>query len=161
MRPDMKALLLGRLVFTDPQVALDDARFERVISGFGGHYLVTPTSPDSFTFQRGEGFDKFERWDAFAYVDQGHVTRLRDPDRQSGDGNIIMLPRFTGLQFSLNMRVFLVFWAFAFAVAWFFLHGDPMFWGIGFLALYGLYVSLIISSLKKKMARWTERKSWN
>jgi hypothetical protein len=72
-----------------------------------------------------------------------------------------MLPRYTGVRFALNMRVFLVFWAFAFAAAWFFLRGDPLFWCIGYLVLYGLYTALIVASLRKKMARWTERKSWN
>lgn len=164
MSLDLGRLFIGTLDYREPFAALDDVRFERILRGFGGHYVVHPTSHTSFSFERGEGFDTFEKWDAFAYVDGGTVTRLRDQAEVQSDpaSNIAILPPpWSGLRFSLNVRVVLIFWALALIIARSFTGGDWLFWLIGFLVLYGAHVALIRRSLRKKLARWLARESWN
>jgi hypothetical protein len=159
---DLPRLLIGTLVYDEPMAALDDMRFERVLRGFAGHYVVHPLSQTHFAFERGEGFDRFERWDAFAYVDGGLVQRLRQerPLEIEGEGNIAILPPpWAVLRFSLNIRVVLIFWALALIIARSFIGGDWLFWGIGFLALYGAHVGLIRQSLRAKLKRWVARET--
>ena len=164
MALDLSRLFIGTLDYTIPFAALDDVRFERILRGFGSHYVVHPTSQSSFTFARGEGFDKFEKWDAFAYVDGGTVTRLREQAELEADpgSNIAILPPpWSGLRLPLNVRVVLLFWALALIIARSFTGGDWLFWLIGFLTLYGAHVALIRRSLKKKLGQWLARESWN
>jgi len=159
---NLPRLFVGTLIYDEPSAVLDDMRFERIMRGFSSHYVVRPVSQRQFVFERGEGFDRFERWDAFAYVDGGTVTRLREHREIDieGQGNIVLLPPpWTALRFHLNIRVVLIFWAFALIIARSFLGGDWLFWGIGFLALYGAHVGLIRRSLRKKLAVWISRGS--
>ncbi len=161
MALDLARLFTGTLVYDEPMSALDDARFERIISGFGGHYLVTPRSNVSFSFERGEGFDRFGRWDAFAYVDSGDVTRLRGAAVEIEPGVSLLPPAWNALRLTLNVRVILIFWAAALIVGWWFSGGDWLFWLIGFLALYGAQVWLIRRSVRAKLRQWLVRESWN
>jgi hypothetical protein len=157
---DLPRLFIGTLIYNEPMAALDDLRFERILRGFAGHYLVHPLSQTQFAFERGEGFDRFERWDAFAYVDGGTVTRLRgvEPVRIEASGNIRHFPApWTALRFELNIRVLLIFWAFTLIIARSFVGGDWLFWGLGFLALYGAHIALIRRSLGAKLKRWVAR----
>ncbi len=156
MPVDLPRLLIGTLIYEEPIAALDDRRFDRIVRGFASHYVVHPLSQLQFAFERGEGFDRFERWDAFAYVDGGTVQRLRvhraDPQEE---GRIVNLPPpWTALRFELNIRVVLIFWALALIIARSFLGGDWLFWGIGFLVLYGLHIALIRRSLRAKLRKW-------
>lgn len=164
MTLDLGRLFIGTLDYTLPMAALDDARFERILHGFGSHYVVNPHSYTSFAFERGEGFDKFEKWDAFAYVDGGTVTRLREErevEATPGSNIAILPPPWSALRFTLNIRVVLIFWALALIIARSFTGGDWLFWLIGFLTLYGAHVALIRRSLKKKLGRWLAREGWN
>ena len=158
---DLPRLFIGTLIYDEPMAALDDMRFERVRRGFAGHYVVRPLSKVQFMFERGEGFDRFERWDAFAYVDGGVVMRLQQArPEMPGEGNIVLLPPpWTALRFSLNIRVVLIFWALTLIIARSFLGGDWLFWGVGFLAIYGAHVALIRRSLRKKLKRWAARET--
>ncbi|MFM7028684.1 MAG: hypothetical protein ACKOXK_08430 [Chakrabartia sp.] len=163
MALDLARLLIGTLIYNEPMAALDDMRFERVLRGFASHYVVHPVSQLQFAFERGEGFDRFERWDAFAYVDGGTVMRLRQalPEDEGGEASgVVRLPRpWIALRFELNIRVVLIFWALALIVARSFVGGDWMFWGLGFLVLYGGHIALIRRSLKKKLRRWVARET--
>lgn len=157
---NLPRLFIGNLVYDERLAALDDVRFERILRGFAAHYVVHPLSQSQFAFARGEGFDRFERWDAFAYVDGGSVTRLRRSEAVDldGAGNVTLLPPpWTALRLDLNIRVVIIFWAFALIIARSFLGGDWLFWGIGFLALYGAHVALIRRSLRKKLGKWVAR----
>jgi hypothetical protein len=132
MALDLSRLFIGTLDYTIPFAALDDVRFERILRGFGSHYVVHPTSQSSFTFARGEGFDKFEKWDAFAYVDGGTLTRLREQievEADPGSNIAILPPPWSGLRLTLNVRVVLIFWALGL--------NAPVLWGVvmAFLSL--------------------------
>jgi hypothetical protein len=163
MPVNLPRLFLGTLAYDEPVAALDDARFERVIDGFAGHYLVTPLSNVEFRFERSEGFDRFGRWDAFAYVDGGSVMRLRDRTPIEGaDAKVAVLPPpWFALHFTLSVRVILIFWAAGLALGWFFLGGAWIFWLFGFFGLYGLHIALIRASLRRKLAVWLAREGWN
>ncbi len=164
MRPDLRQLARGRLVYDEPIAALDDIRFERILRGFADHYDVSSHSGSLFSFDRGEGYPRFERFDAFAYVDAGTVERLRNLAMADAvvDGNLVMMPpRFSAVRFSFNIRVITIFWAFALFAGWALLRGDLLFWGIGFLALYGLHIGLVAASLRRKLKRWLAKESWN
>ena len=163
MTPNIGQLFLGTLAYDEPVAALYDARFERVINGFAGHYLVIPLSNVEFRFERGEGFDRFDRWDAFAYVDGGSVIRLRSRTvMEDADAKVAVLPPpWSALRFTLSVRVILIFWAAALLLGWFFLGGAWIFWLFGFFGLYGLHIALIRASLRRKLARWLAREGWN
>jgi hypothetical protein len=124
---------------------------------------VTSESGSAFSFERGEGYHRFERLDAFAYVDRGRVERLAGPTMVpiTGDNVIMMPPRFSAVRFTLHMRVIIAFCAFATFSGWMLIGGDALFWGIGFLALCALQVTLTVRSLKQKLARWMAPGSWN
>ena len=159
---DLPRLLIGTLIYEEPLAALDDVRFERILRGFASHYVVHPLSHLQFAFERGEGFDRFERLDAFAYVDGGTVQRLRvrPVEDWSAEGQVVTLPPpWTALRFELNIRVVLIFWALALIIARSFLGGDWLFWGLGFVALYGLHIALIRRSLRAKLKRWVVRET--
>jgi hypothetical protein len=163
VRPDLLQLFLGRLVYEEPVAALDDVRFERIIRGFGSHYQVTSASNTKFSFERGEGYHRFERLDAFAYVDLGSVERLGVKGiAPLPDGNVIMMPpRFSSVRFTLQMRVIVAFWAFLFFSGWILIGGDALFWGIGFLIAYAVQAAMTVRSLRAKLTRWLARGSWN
>ena len=157
---DLPRLLFGTLIYEEPMAALDDGRFERIVSGFASHYVIHPMSQFQFAFERGEGFDRFERWDAFAYVDGGTVQRLRGVEEVQVEttGNIRRFPApWAALRFELNIRVVLIFWALALIIARSFVGGDWLFWGIGFAALYGMHIALIRRSLRAKLKKWVAR----
>ena len=157
---DLPRLLVGTLIYQEPMAALDDMRFERILRGFSSHYVVHALSQWQFAFERGEGFDRFERLDAFAYVDGGTVQRLRAAplEEWTAAGQVVQLPPpWTALRFELNIRVVLIFWALAFLIARSFIGGDWLFWGLGFVSLYGLHIALIRRSLRAKLKRWVVR----
>lgn len=159
---DLPRLLIGTLIYEEPMAALDDMRFERILRGFASHYVVHPLTQLQFAFERGEGFDRFERLDAFAYVDGGTVQRLRvrPVEDWSAEGQVVTLPPpWTALRFELNIRVVLIFWALALIIARSFIGGDWLFWGLGFVALYGLHIALIRRSLRAKLRKWVVRET--
>ena len=164
MRPHLGQLALGRLVYEAPLAAIDDVRFERIMRGFASHYEITSHSGTAFSFARGEGYHRFERFDAFGYVDGGMVERIsaHQSNENTFDGVVVMMPpRFSILRFTLNMRVIIAFWAFTLFCGWALLRGDLLFWGIGFLAVYALYIALVAASLRRKLALWLARERWN
>ncbi len=158
------ALFAGNLVYDEAWAALDDVRFDRIVAGFAQHYNVAQESGSSFSFARGEGYLRLDRWDAFGYVDGGKVTRVRSAPAQSplGDGNVIMMPpRYGLLRFELGIRVVLTFWAFALGIGYLSAGGDWLWWLIAFIAAYGVTIALIRRSLTKKLKLWLARESWN
>lgn len=168
MAVELGALFAGRLVFRAPAEALDDVRFERILAGFSEHYEVEALSPDSFSFARGEGLPRFERLDAFAYVDRGTVSRLRARGKAGGpadgpsDGKVVPLaPVWSGLAFDLHMRVAFAFLAFAMIAGWLLAGGDPFLWGAGYVGAAALTVALVQFSIARKLRRWLARESWN
>lgn len=164
MRPDLQQLALGRLVYEAPMTSIDDVRFERIIRGFAGHYEITSHNGSVFTFARGEGYHRFERFDAFGYVDGGMVERISalGSNESEFEGAVVMMPpRFSALRFTLNMRVIVAFWAFTLFCGWALLRGEIFFWGIGFLGVYAVHIALVAASLRRKLALWLARESWN
>ncbi|MBB5687091.1 hypothetical protein [Sphingobium boeckii] len=160
---DWRRLADGTLVYEKPFAALDGERFERIARGFGEHYDTQWLSPDSFSFARGEGYTRLERWDAFGYVDGGTVERLRNEELPALGDNIAVLPAgWKAIRFALNMRVILIFWAFLLLMARLFTgEGHVALWLGGFILIYALHVMLIMRSLDGKLATWMARKSWN
>jgi hypothetical protein len=156
--------MLGRLVYVEPSPALDDIRFERIVRGFAQHYDVTSHSARSFSFARGEGYLRLDRWDAFGYVDGGHVERLTDnfPEDQEPVGDVVMMPpRFNALRFSFNLRVALAFWVFVLLCGWLLIGGDWMWWLIGLVIAYGMTISVVRRSVRAKLETWLVRASWD
>jgi len=162
---DWRRLADGMLVYDTPFAALDGERFERIARGFGHHYLVEWANPDGFSFERGEGYTKLQRWDAFGYVDSGTVERLRNPQVALADqgSNVVVLPSgWKAIRFALNIRVILIFWAFLLGALWLFTGvGHPAAWLAGFGLVYAVHVRLIMRSLDRKLAAWMARASWN
>ncbi|AHE52924.1 hypothetical protein [Sphingomonas sanxanigenens] len=169
-RIDWLRLTLGVVNWELGWPALDDARFERILAGFASHYVVTRTSSDAFAFERGEGFDKFRRFDAFAYVDSGRVSRRRNAavaldDAETPEGARVMAfpAGWRSIQFELNIRVLLIFWAAALiALKLLLAPGSNWLWWLGgFVAVYAVYVQLAMRSLRQKLQDWLRRESWN
>lgn len=168
-RLDWTRLPLGILAWELEWPALDDVRFERVVSGFQEHYVVTRTAPDSFDFERGEGFDRFGRLDAFTYVDSGQVRRIRAApialdQGVGGSASVTAFPAgWRSIAFRLNIRVLLIFWAVALIAARFLLapSSNWIWWLAAFVLVYAGYVSLAMRSLRLKLANWMRRESWN
>jgi hypothetical protein len=161
---DVGQLLIGKLIYEEPFSALDDVRFERVIRGFAQHYDVTTHNASDFSFARGEGYLQISRGDAFGYVDSGRVERLSNaaPPMEAIGGNVVLMPpRYHGLRFTLNIRVLLVYWAFALLVGWLFFGGEWIFWLAGFFVAAAASVALIRRSLRAKLSTWLARESWN
>jgi hypothetical protein len=164
MSIDLGQILLGKLNYAIPVPALDDARFDRIRWGFGQHYLLPLTSPNMFSFERGEGFLSFERFDPFAAIDKGEVTRLKTESRdplESGDNVFAFRPLYGALYFSLNIRVILALWLMLFIISSFIVGGDWLYWIFGFFTVYGLHIALVRRSLKAKIGEWLARESWN
>jgi hypothetical protein len=164
MAIDLGQLFAGRLVYDAPVAALDDVRFERIVRGFGQHYEVTSQSASKFYFERGEGYINIGRFDAFGFVDHGSVERLRElpPEIEGVGGNVILMPkRYAGLRFMLHIRVIMTLWAFVMLSGWIFIRGDWMWWLIGFIAVVTGTIVLIQRSLRRKLADWLARESWN
>lgn|GEM_PF-1425059 len=168
-RIDWTRLPLGQIAWELEWPALDDVRFERVVDGFATHYAVTRRSTDIFDFERGEGFDRFGRLDAFAYVDSGRVQRLRAAPVElaalaGAGGSITAFPAgWRALAFTLNIRVALIFWAVALVATklifapW----SSWAWWLLGFAFVYAVYVRLAMRSLRAKLETWLRRDSWN
>ena len=162
---DWRRLADGMLVYDTPFAALDGERFERIGRGFGHHYVTEWETPDRFSFERGEGYTRLQRWDAFGYVDRGTVERLKRDERGLPDfgSNVIVLPAgWKAIRFALNMRVILIFWAFLLGAAamitgW----GHWLMWIAGFAGIYAAHVVLVMRSLDRKLAAWMARESWN
>jgi hypothetical protein len=162
---DLAQVFLGRLVFSLPTPAMDDVRFERVLRGFGAHYLISETSGSRFAFERGEGFVKFDRFDPFAAIDRGEVERLRTARgvHEGGEGSNIVAfaPRFAALHFRLSVQVMYAVWLLLAIFGFLGAGGDPLYWLIGFLGVYGGNIALVRISLKRKLSLWLTRESWN
>lgn len=164
MAIEFGALFAGNLVYDEAWAALDDVRFDRIVAGFAQHYNVAHDGQASFSFARGEGYLRLDRWDAFGYVDGGKVTRVRSAPAQSplADGNVILMPpRYGLLRFELGIRVVLAFWAFALGIGYLSAGGDWLWWLIAFIAAYSVTIALIRRSLSKKLKLWLARESWN
>jgi hypothetical protein len=164
MAVDFGALVRGRLIYEEEWAALDDVRFDRVASGFSQHYLVTRETPSRFTFSRGEGYLKLERWDAFGYVDGGMVERLRDgPERPEPlrENVLPFQPLYARLRFDFRIHAVLIWWLGGLLFGAMAVGGDWLFWGAGFVCVYLGTVLLIRRSLKKKLKLWLARTSWN
>jgi hypothetical protein len=163
---DLAQVFLGKLVFALNTPAMDDVRFERVLRGFGGHYLVNPHSGSRFSFERGEGFVKFDKFDPFAAIDRGEVERLhsvRGVDEKLGENSnvIAFAPRFGGLHFRLGVQVMYAVWLLLAIFGFIAVGGDPMWWIVGFLTVYGVNIALVRISLRRKINRWLAPETWN
>lgn len=167
-RIDWTKLPFGILVWQLEWPALDDARFERIVDGFSGHYVVSRTSSEAFDFERGEGFDRFGRFDAFTYVDSGRVERLRAAPvaltAAGAGGSVTAFPAgWRAIAFTLNIRVLLIFWAAGLIGAKLLLApwSSWVWWLCGFAFVYAIYAKLAMRSLRAKLERWLRRDSWN
>lgn len=164
MAVDLKDLGRGVLTYVTREPALDDVRFDRIRSGFGGHYLVRASGPDRFAFERGEGYPRVGRFDAFSLVDGGSVERVRDSDAaevDSGSNVIAFAPRHGWLRYSLNIRSILVVWAMLFLFVALASVGQWLWWLVGLIAVWTLTIVAVQRSLKGKVREWLARGSWN
>jgi hypothetical protein len=162
MAVDLGALVKGRLVYAVREPALDDIRFERILRGFADHYDITAHGQTGFSFERGEGYLKAGRFDAFALVDGGRVDRIREP-RPESEGNVVVLaPRFGWLRYDLNVRTTLAILAmisFIGAAVGSFDHFAG--WIGGFATSVAATVLVVQWSLRRKLRDWLARQSWN
>ncbi len=161
---DPVALFKGELHFEMPLAALDDVRFDRIVRGFAAHYDVSQQDSISFQFARGEGYIRAGRWDAFGYVDSGRVVRIRQqtPEPYAESANVIAFqPRYAGLECRFNIRVLLIFWAFALAAGWWFGGGPFVAWAFAFLVAVIGSAQLTRASFRRKLNLWLARESWN
>jgi hypothetical protein len=164
MSVNLQALVRGELVYVQSWPALDNVRFERIITGFEQHYDVALLSGELFQFTRGEGYLKLEKWDAFGLVDSGSVERLRATrdEEQGPGGNIVMMPsRYTMLRYSLNIRVALIYLAMAVVIGALAIGGSWIFWLFGYFFSIAFIVALVRVSLKRKLKSWLAKESWN
>jgi hypothetical protein len=164
MAIDLASLVRGQLVYSVREAALDDVRFERILRGFADHYEVTSQSLARFDFERGEGYVRAGRFDAFGLVDGGTVERLRDTSDSNlpALGNVIQFaPRFGWLRFSLNLRVTFAIWLILFVAGCVIIGGDWLAWIVALVAVWTATIILVQLSLKSKLRRWLARESWN
>ncbi len=160
MAVDLSQLARGLLVYTVREPALDDVRFERIVNGFGGHYLIAARSPNRFTFERTEGYPSVGRFDAFGWVDGGSVERIGQ--ERAADGNVISFaPRYGWLRLSLNLRTTFMIWLLLFLFAAFAAGGDWLAWLVALVAIWTVTILLVQASLRTKIRRWLARESWN
>jgi hypothetical protein len=161
MAVDVNELVRGRLSYAVREAALDDVRFERVRNGFAAHYLVHDLGANRFSFERGEGYLRAGRFDAFGLVDGGQVERVREAAPLS-EGNVIAFAPIHGwLRYSLDIRTTLIVWAF---VVFFVAFGFGADWLLSLAALVAIWVATIVlvqASLRKKVQAWLARESWN
>ncbi len=164
MAIDLASLVRGQLVYSVREAALDDVRFERILRGFADHYEVTSHSLSRFDFERGEGYLRAGRFDAFGLVDGGIVERLRDASDANPPalGNVIQFaPRFGWLRFSLNLRVTFAIWTILFIAGFVIVGGDWLAWLVALVGVVTVTIILVQLSLKSKLRRWLARESWN
>ncbi len=157
-------LLKGELRFEVPIGALDDIRFERIVRGFAAHYLITRRDSSGFAFERGEGYVRAGRWDAFGYVDSGTVKRLAqasDTFAELGENVVAFQPRYAGLSCAFNIRVLLIFWVVALAAGGWLIGGPAVVWAFGFLVAIVFTAQLTRTSFQRKLNNWLARESWN
>jgi hypothetical protein len=158
-------LARGTLSYGVREPALDDIRFDRIRSGFSTHYIVHPGTSSRFSFERGEGYPRVGKFDAFTLVDSGSVERVRDGEpvvEVEENGNVIPFgPRFGWLRFSLNIRSILFVWALLVFFTAMAVGGDWLFWLVALIALWTGTIVAVQRSLKAKVRGWLERGSWN
>jgi hypothetical protein len=160
MAVDLGQLVRGMLTYTVREPALDDVRFERIMNGFGQHYLISSRSPNRFSFERTEGYLRVGRFDAFGLVDGGKVERIGQ--EQKVEGNVVTFaPRFGWLRYSLNLRTTFMIWAILFLFSAFAVGGDWLAWLAGVIAVWTVTILLVQVSLRSKVRRWLARESWN
>jgi hypothetical protein len=159
MAIDLALLMQGRLNYALPMPSVDDACWERIVAGFGAHYVTNRTG-SSFNFERGEGLFRFEGFDAFSAIDGGSVKRIF-VERRDGGGNVFKLVEPGWLQFDLRIRSALAFLFFATLLAGLFIGGDPFLWGWGFVGLSVTQIVAIQHGLKRKLFHLIRRESWN
>jgi hypothetical protein len=153
MAIDLGSLVRGQLVYSVREPALDDIRFERILRGFADHYEVTSHSLARFDFERGEGYVRAGRFDAFGLVDGGTVERLRDTSESNlpALGNVIQFaPRFG-----------FAIWLILFVAGCVIIGGDWLAWIVALVAVWTATIILVQLSLKSKLRRWLARESWN
>lgn len=161
MAVDLGELVRGRLNYAVREAALDDVRFDRIRAGFAAHYLVHDLGANRFSFERGEGYLRAGRFDAFGLVDSGTVERVREGAPVS-DGNVIAFAPLNGwLRYTLDIRTTLIVWAF---VVFFVAFGMGADWLLSLATLVAIWVVTIVlvqASLRKKVRIWLARESWN
>jgi hypothetical protein len=158
-------LVRGTLSYSIREPALDDIRFDRIRSGFSVHYIVHAGTPSRFSFERGEGYPRVGKFDAFALVDSGSVERVRDGEpvvEVEDNGNVIPFgPRFGWLRFSLNIRSILFVWALLVVFTALAVGGDWLFWLVGLIFIWTGTIIAVQRSLKAKVREWLAKGSWN
>ena len=162
MAVDLKDLGRGVLTYVTREPALDDIRFDRIRAGFESHYLVQHGGTDRFTFERGEGYPRVGRFDAFSLIDSGSVERVRDGSAVEAEqgGNVIPFgPRFGWLRYSLNIRSILIVWAMLFLFSALAFWGQWLWWLVGIIAVWTATIIAVQRSLKGKVREWLARGS--
>lgn len=161
MAIDLSQLARGYLHYAVRESALDDVRFDRIRAGFGAHYHLFQDGPDSFRFERGEGYLRAGRLDAFALVDDGLVERVREKPRAL-EGNVIAFAAPGGwLRFTLNLRTTFFVWAFVLLFGWFGIGGDWLLWLCAVIAIWAATIITVQISLRRKITAWMAPQSWN
>lgn len=164
MALDMAKLARGVLAWDVREQALDDVRFERVRNGFAEHYVILTQGQTGFNFERGEGYLKAGRFDAFALVDAGRVERIReardlDPDLP---GNVVAFtPRYGWLHYELVVRTTLIVWAALILCGWIALGGNGLLWIGALLLVWTMIIVMVQLSMKRKLRQWLARESWH
>ncbi len=164
MAVNLKDLSRGILTYAVKEPALDDIRFDRIRSGFATHYLLDENSPSRFRFERGEGYPRVGKFDAFALVDGGSIMRFRDGEAEpsyEGDNVIAFAPRYGWLMLSLNIRSTLILWALLLLFLWFAFGGDWLAWLVGLIAGWTFAIVAVQRSVRSKIREWLARGSWN
>ena len=164
MAVNLSDLSKGILTYAVKEPALDDVRFDRIRTGFALHYLVDENSPNRFRFERGEGYPRVGRFDAFALIDSGSIMRVRDGGdvpAHDGDNVIAFTPRYGWLMLSLNIRSTLILWALMLLFLWFAFGGDWLGWLVALIAGWTGAIVAVQRSVRSKTREWLARGSWN
>jgi hypothetical protein len=164
MAVNLKDLSKGILSYAIKEPALDDVRFDRIRTGFAGHYLVDENSSSRFRFERGEGYPRVGRFDAFALIDSGSIMRVKDGGADpafEGDNVIAFAPRYGWIMLSLNIRSTLILWALLLLFLWFAFGGDWLAWLVALIAGWTGAIIAVQRSVRAKMREWLAPRRWN
>lgn len=146
---DFGPLIRGVLAYEATIPRLTRSDFDNVELGFARHYATSRRDAGSFAFERSEGFERFQRFDAFSSVDGGNVEMMMD----QGDGAIAL--HASGLVLQFRIRAVLAFTAFACLAFWLIFSSVAAWIYISaFMVLIGVQCWLIMRSMDTKLARW-------